>query len=292
MKKENENIQQYHLHKEQPEKLQFEIHDLSDYYQRNKDHASIPHSHSFYQILWFYKKGGKHFIDFNAHPILNNTVFFLTKNQIHYFEKSSNYEGILIHFNESFLMQSDVDIFLKYNVFNNLKEPCYCITSEVVSSAKNYIELMKSELLNRTKFGHQQVLRYLLKSLLIIFERAHRGEKTETLTFNNHYELHYLHFRELLEQNYNKGYSVKNYADKLNMSTKTLTTITNSRVSKTPSVLISERIILEAKRLLSFTTLHINEIGYKLGFEDASYFVKYFKRHTKNSPGAFRKVIS
>jgi len=292
MAKKDQNIQQYHLHKEQPEKLQFEIYNLSDYFKKNEKGASIPHSHSFYQILWFFKKGGNHFIDFNKYPILDNTVFFIAKSQIHFFEKSQDYEGILIHFNENFLMHSDVDIFLKYNVFNNLQEPCYSITIDEINSATKYIELIKNELLNKTLFGHQQVIRYLLKSLLIVFERAHRSIKKDALKFNNLYELHYLNFRELLEQNFNKGFSVKNYADQLNISTKTLATITNSIGSKTPSLLIAERVILEAKRLLAYTTLHINEIGYQLGFEDASYFVKYFKRYTKKSPGSYRKLIT
>ncbi len=280
------------MHKLHPEKLQFQIHDLHSYFEKNKIHASEPHSHSYYQILWFFKEGGQHFVDFNGYPIKENSVFFIAKNQIHYFENERSYEGILIHFNESFLMQSDVDIFLKYNVFNNQGKPCYCINESIKTTANSYIQLIKKELLQKMAFGHAQIVRYLLKSLLIVFERAHQEHSTETLTFTNHYALQYLQFRELLEQHFSKGCGVKEYASALNISSKTLTTITNTIVAKSPSVLIAERIILEAKRLLSFTTLHSNEIAYRLGFEDASYFVKYFKRYTQKSPGAYREMAS
>jgi len=285
-------IQQYHLHKEHPEKLQFEMYSLNEYFEKNKQAACKPHSHSYYQILWFFNEGGKHFIDFNGYDIKENTVFFITKNQIHYFEENQEYKGIIIHLNENFLRQSDVDIFLKYNVFNNQGTPCYCITDEVVTLVNSYIDLIQKELMNRKQFGHQEVIRYLLRSILIIFERTHRDGESELLVHTDNYKLQYLYFRELIEEHYAKGYTVKKYAELLNVSSKTLVTITNTMVLKSPSLLISERIILEAKRLLSFTVFQVNEIAYRLGFEDASYFVKYFRRHTKTSPGDYRKIIS
>lgn len=292
MKKDNSHITQYHLHKEQPQKLQFEIHSLQAYLEKNKAHTAQPHSHSFYQILWFFQPGGQHFIDFNGYPIEENTLFFIAKSQIHYFDDWEGQEGILIHFNESFLMQSDVDIFLKYNVFNNKGRPCYHISPETVELVNTYIDLIQKELDDDPQFGHKQVLRYLLKSLLILLERKHRGDSTSDIQLTSQYDLQYLQFRELVEQHYTHGYSVSEYADLLHISSKTLTTVVKTIVAQPPSVVISNRIILEAERLLSFTSLKVNEVAYRLGFEDASYFVKYFKRHVKKSPTEYRELLS
>ena len=55
--------------------------------------------------------------------------------------------------------------------------------------------------------------------------------------------------------------------------------------------MIQERLILEAQRMLLYSNLNINQIGYRLGFDDASYFVKYFKKHTNISPSEFRKSV-
>jgi AraC-like DNA-binding protein len=283
-------IEHYHLHKAHPEKLQFQIYHLEDYLVASGEHAQVPHSHSFYQILWIYNEGGQHFVDFDGYKALANTVFFISKNQIHYFDKAAKHKGLIIHFNEQFLMQSDVDIFLKYNVFNNLRKPCYSISEETQNLANSYIKLITEELTKDSDFGHKQVIRYLLKSLLIIFEREHRKENLLAVQFSNSYELQFLQFRELLEANFNKNFSVKDYADLLHISTKTLTTITNRLTAKPPSSLIAERVILEAERLLAFTPLKVNEIGYQLGFEDPSYFVKYFKRHVKISPTVYRSL--
>ncbi len=280
------------MHKERPEKLQFQVYDLAQYLQKNEVHATKPHSHSFYQIVWIYNKGGKHYVDFEGHKIEENTIIFISKNQIHYFDKKANHKGILLHFNESFLMHSDIDIFLKYNVFNTNETPCYSIESKSIEIVETYITLIKDEILKSNHFGQQQVIRYLLKSLLIVLEREHRSQIDDTLHFRNQYELQYLRFRELIEENYTTGITVNEYAEKLHISSKTLTTITKKISSKSPSQLISERIILEAKRLLAFTILKINEIGYRLGFEDASYFVKYFKRYEKKSPAKYREHLN
>lgn len=291
MKKTTDKIEQYHLHKEHPEKLPFEIYDLKTYLDKSGAHAQIAHSHSFYQILWIFNDGGKHYIDFDAHHVKRNSLFFITKNQIHYFDSTASHEGILIHFNENFLMQSDVDIFLKYHLFTKKGNNCNCIAGDSVNTAKAFIKLIKNELLYKSEFGHSQVIRYLLKSLFIVFERTqHTDDKSIQLT--NQYELQYLHFRELIENHYQNAYSVNQYAELLHISRKTLTRITKSIVAKPPSELISERVLLEAKRLLSFTPLKINEIAYRLGFEDPSYFVKYFKRHMTISPGEYRQVAS
>ena len=95
----------------------------------------------------------------------------------------------------------------------------------------------------------------------------------------------------MIEVHYAEGLSIQEYGNLLHISSKTLTTITKAIVQKPPSQLISERIILEAKRLLKFTSLQISEIAFRLGFEDASYFVKYFKRHIGSVPKNYRNTI-
>jgi AraC-like DNA-binding protein len=52
--------------------------------------------------------------------------------------------------------------------------------------------------------------------------------------------------------------------------------------------MISQRLILEAKRELSFGALTVKEIAFKLGFNDASYFSRFFKKHTNQNPDSFK----
>ncbi|TSE09796.1 helix-turn-helix domain-containing protein [Aquimarina algiphila] len=292
MKDSNIKIEKYHLHKAHPEKLQFEVYDLNEYRQKSGEKAAVAHSHSYYQIIWFFEDGGEHVVDFKTYVIKKNTILFIPKDHIHAFDHNLDVKGWLIHFNESFFMHNDVDVFLKYNIFNSQENPCYVIDKETAITASSYMDLIRKELSQRDMFGYEDIVRFSLKSLLINLERIHRIEGDTSLQFNNHYELQFAKYKELIEENYEKGLSVSEYAELLNVSSKTLTTITKNVVGKSASQLISERIILEAKRLLRFTALQIGEIAFKVGFEDASYFVKFFKRHVGNSPGGYRNEVT
>lgn len=292
MKDSLKNIAKYHLHKAHPEKLQFEIYDLNTYRKHSGEKAAIPHSHSYYQIIWFFNNHGVHHVDFETYNIKENTIFFISKDRVHAFDSNLNIQGWLIHFNESFFMHTDVDVFLKYHIFNAQENPCYSIDTETADTASLYIKLMQKELLKRHQFGYEDSIRFSLKSLLINLERVHQKNQQKQLSFSNHYELQFANYKELVEENYAKGLTVKDYADSLYISSKTLNTITKKIINKSASQIITDRIILQAKRLLKFTSLQIGEVAFQIGFEDSSYFVKYFKRHVGHSPNSYRNEVT
>ncbi|GMN11231.1 helix-turn-helix domain-containing protein [Croceitalea sp. MTPC9] len=285
-------IEQYHLHRLSPQKLQFEVYDLKEYRRKSGNKAAVPHSHSYYQIIWFLDSKGTHTVDFKTYPIKKNTILFITKDQIHAFDDNYDCNGWLIHFNESFFMHTEVDIFLKYSIFKTQENPCYAMETEAIESGKTYLNLISKELSNRARFGFEDSVRFLLKCFLINLERVHQKRDVETTNRNDSYTLQLYQFKELVEKNYKNNLSINDYSSLMNISSKTLNTITKSVVNKLPSQLVAERIILEAKRLLKFTSLQIGEIAYKLGFEDPSYFIKYFKRHVTVAPLAFRNESS
>nr|WP_299170189.1 AraC family transcriptional regulator [uncultured Allomuricauda sp.] len=283
-------IAQYHLHKLNPGKLQFEVYDLQEYRIKSGAKAAVPHSHSYYQIIWFFTKGGTHSVDFRTYDINKDTILFITKDQIHCFDENLDIEGWLIHFNESFFMHTDVDIFLKYNIFKNQENPCYALEHKTIETAKNYMSLILGELSNRNRFGFENAIQFLLKCLLINLERVHQQKNEGEMGLSNAYELQFYQFKELIEENYKNNLSVKEYANAMYISTKTLTTITKTISQTSPAQIIAERVVLQAKRLLRFTSLQIGEVAFQLGFEDPSYFVKYFKRHVNMSPNIFRNL--
>ena len=94
---------------------------------------------------------------------------------------------------------------------------------------------------------------------------------------------------ELLRTNVTTHKQVSQYTDLLNLSTYQLNAITKATVDKPASELINEQIVLEAKRYLLATTDQVKDIADHLGYEDISYFIRFFKKHTGHSPEAFRK---
>ena len=251
----------------------------------------IGHTHSYYQIIWFKKGHGVHYVDFNEYPIVDNTLFFISPGQIHYFERNTHFEGVLIHFNESFLAdeQSSENIFLKYNMFNAFDTvPYYTINDEVANRLQYISNQLTDEMNNEHAFAYHQYLNYLIQMFLInIQHNAHRGVVIP-LCINNSANRIFVRFRQLLEYHYRNCHTVKEYAQFMNISTKTLTNSIVESSRSTPLKLINERIVLEAKRYLLYSSLKVKEISYLLGFEDPSYFVKFFKRHTGCLPVEFR----
>ena len=115
-------------------------------------------------------------------------ILFISKDHIHKFDDNLQVKGWLIHFNESFFMHNDVDIFLKYNIFNSQTTPCYTIDEHTIEITKCYIELMRKEMQKKHLFGNEDIIRFSLKSLLIYLERIQQKTTDKQLLFNNHYD--------------------------------------------------------------------------------------------------------
>lgn len=95
-------------------------------------------------------------------------------------------------------------------------------------------------------------------------------------------------FRKMVEEKLTSMHTVREYADKLNVSAKTLANSVVECTGKSPLVFINNRIALEAKRLLKYSNMTGKEVAYHLGFDDPSYFVKFFKRETGFLPSEFK----
>ena len=200
-----EKIETYHLLKDEPKKRQFDVYNLEEYQKLNSEHSAKPHSHTFYQIIWFKNNKGNHVIDFENYDIKKDILFFVAKNQVHYFEKRTDYSGYLIHFNESFLLSNETDInfFLTYSIFNNKQEPYFQIPQKLKHKIATYFSQIKDEVENTDEFGNNSILSNLLKSLLLLIEREKR-KSIETNTSKINQNSRFLKFRDLLEKQFNK----------------------------------------------------------------------------------------
>lgn len=293
-KKKKIFVEEFHLHQHQPDKAQFVVHDLQGYLSNHGAGTTSPHIHSYYQIIWFQRGSGTHFIDFLGHQVKDSTLFFIAKNQVHYFDGNLDCEGYLLHFNESFLTNGDeYDAFLKYNLFHNPYQPPYSrIGVGCHDRLEQTIIQIQTEASAQGDFGKDELLRAYLKAFLILAHRCKSGTNAQASFSLDDKRIQLMKFVNLLEQHFTQHYSVSEYASFLNRSSRTLSDLTAQQLSKTPSQMIQERVVLEAQRMLVHSSSNINQISYQLGFEDPSYFVKYFKKHTRLSPSDFRKAIT
>jgi AraC-like DNA-binding protein len=107
----------------------------------------------------------------------------------------------------------------------------------------------------------------------------HKDESAARLTTN---------FLQLVERNFLVIVAVADYAEMLGVTPNHLIETTKRTVGKPAGRIIRERLLLEAKRLLSFSDLSASQIANHLSFEDPSYFTRFFKKYTGMCPKEFR----
>ena len=131
-----------------------------------------------------------------------------------------------------------------------------------------------------------EMLQMMLKRLLILCTRMYKsqvrleGSDQQVDLIREYNFLVEIHFKE--------KHTVKEYADMLFRSPKTLSNLFKKNGNVTPLQFIQNRIMLEAKRALSNTNQPVSDIGYDIGFSDVQVFSRFFRTHQGVSPQKFR----
>ncbi|MFC4231630.1 AraC family transcriptional regulator [Parasediminibacterium paludis] len=241
-----------------------------------------PHKHnSYFEIIYLSKGSGTHAIDYKKYPVEPPVIFFVRKEQVHHWELLSEPEGYVVILKKSF-MDKSFDGELKALLIKLSKLSCLQIKD--IDTIDYLFQLLtkENEIAND---NHFLIIEGLLKALLAkILDTATpiiNKVKIKAGLFHS--------FRELLEQGTDIKNSVAHYAHLLNATPQNLNTACRNAANQSAAEILAEHIISEAKRLLIYTNNTVSEIAASLDFSDASHFVKYFKRHTSQTPLAFRK---
>ena len=95
-------------------------------------------------------------------------------------------------------------------------------------------------------------------------------------------------FRRMIDVEFRSHLPVADYSRRLGMTPVHLRRLCRMHLGDTPLGAINARLLLEAKRLLVFTSLGVKEVAAELGFADHAYFSRFFQREAGVSPSAFR----
>jgi len=134
----------------------------------------------------------------------------------------------------------------------------------------------------------EPLLRYQLHTLLLRL-RAAEARRTPHNCARDEIRFRFNRFARMVDSRFSICRQVAEYARELGCSEKTLSRTTREIAGTRAKAYIVARIILEAKRLLSHTTMTITAISEQLGFDEATNFVKFFKREVGCVPAEFRQ---
>lgn len=269
--------------------LEFEVLSIRDLYKKHKQILTAPHRADFYHILLIHKGSGSHLVDFKPVKLKADSILFINKNKVHFFDPSGKIEGDLILFTDNFFCRNDADTkFLRSTIlFHDLLDNAPLKADKIKNLLSDLLTMIKRELLHQDKEFHADILQNHLHTFLMLADREKRRQGFQEIAKGA--DLDYtLLFNDLLDQHFTTVKSVKIYADKIHISEKRLSKATASVLGKSPKEIINDRVLLEAKRLLVHTNHSIKEIGFQLGFAEPTNFIKYFKLQTSSTPTEFR----
>ena len=266
---------------------QFKIRKLEDVV-GDKDLFHDLHRHDFFFILVVKTGKGKHEIDFTTYKITENSVYFVRPGQVHQLEMKAGSTGFLLEFSSEFYHPKNKTSKLRLRKAAN-KNYC-CFRPEGFNKFIGLLMTILNEF-NAREEGYEDVIKSSLEIVFIEYVRQTSNSSDVTAPANSYSQERFEEFLELMDKYIGTHKQVSEYTEMMNLSSYQLNQITKSSIGKTASELINEHIILEAKRYLLATSNQIKDIADQLGYEDASYFIRFFKKLTGLSPQTFRTKL-
>lgn len=250
-----------------------------------------PHRHEFYEIIYFEKAAGSQRLDFNEFDVYPNTFTFISPGQIHQL-KTTEFEGLILTFTAAaFSRSAEEQAFLQqYSLFHKSGADTSMIP--MGQDKETLISLLHAiNIESRRPDSCQNILKSYLKLFLEITARAYRV--THQLFDSASHDAQRINkLQNLIELNYTREHLAPFYASALNITPKRLNEICKKIVGKTVTSLLAERLNLEAKRLTGYSNQTIKEIAFQLGFDDPSYFSRFFRKKNGFTPEEFRSQCS
>jgi AraC family transcriptional activator of pobA len=248
-----------------------------------------PHRHDFYLSVLFTKGNGIHEVDFQAFDIRPGYLFLLSPGQVHHWKVSEDIDGYIIFHKKEFydlnFTYERIDHFPFFGSSQNA--PLIQLRKEQAIALTVQFRLIVDEYKSKYLM-HFQKLCSMLNVLYIDLARIYLPDKRT----NQYREIQLAHIRrlnELIDNNFKDIKSPANYAKHMFMTEKNLNTVCKIILNKTVSIVITDRVILEAKRMLIHTNMNVVQISLDLGYMDNSYFSRVFKKTTGESPLGFRE---
>ncbi|MCK9404427.1 MAG: AraC family transcriptional regulator [Chitinophagaceae bacterium] len=250
---------------------------------------------NYYSLIWITEGKGKVKADFSEYDFEQKTLFAFSPYQPFMLSAEKSLTGTAIQFHPDFycIHMHQKEVACNGVLFNNIYQPPFTFIDDISSSTLNLLTgQMKTEMQNPALAQYELLVSYL-KIFLITASRLKIEQQPKAqLSITGFKEPFVLQkLKDAIEKDFKTKHSASDYASMLNISARALAKITKTHFNKTLTKLISERIIIEAKRELYLTNKAIKEIAYELGYDDEYYFSRFFKANADISPQMYRDTV-
>ena len=222
-----------------------------------------------------------------------DSLFIFSPKHILQVQSNNRFKAHLIVIAPDFLKRINIDtkrmmpLFLQFGSL-----PCMELTHAESQSLRSFISMIEQELKgSETDFSSEIIggliaaTIYKVGDILTHYLTEHPEVDSP---IHNRAEEYFRQFTELLGEHYKHERSVGFYARQLCITPKYLTTLIKRISGKSVSEWIDNYVILEAKTLLKYSNMSVQEIAYYLNFPNQSFFGSYFKRNAGMSPSQYK----
>ncbi len=232
-------------------------------------------------------------INLKEYKIKANEIFISFPENIIQIESVSNLSAYAMLISSDYLKELQIEFKQKLNSYLTLKErPLTEVPFNELVCLKYYYYLIK-ENLGKVLSESENIVRGLLLSfvyqIISIINVYQKCDNDNGISNKSRIQQSFEKFMSLLAAYHSREHTVKFYASKMNLTANYLSNIVKKYSGKTAADWINDYIILEAKALLKFSDMNIQEIAYKLNFSSQSAFGKYFKQQTGIAPKFYVK---
>lgn len=246
-----------------------------------------PYQKDFYHItLVLNAKNSEITIDEQHNSKKNNFLFFLSTDHIYSWHRDFNLKGFTIFFKPSFLKFYTGSFEEDFSFFDladtNILALSTSKTNEVLVDFENIFQQFNTQSNYR-----EQILQPLLLSLLFKLKGI-QEEYTVLESPTSKRQIIVFKFKNLVNNLFISYKQVSDYAEKLFVSSNTLNKIVKDLTGKTAKEIINDRVILESKKMLLYTSSDISQIAFNIGFDEPTHFIRFFKAHTLQTPKEYR----
>lgn len=249
------------------------------------------YSVQFYSVFLF-KGQGRFSVDFVDYNFDGLTVLFLAPYQNFLWDGTDAIEIQLLQFHGDFycIEYHKQEIACNGLLFNNIYlQPHITVTAGIYAEVLAIFTKMQEEKSVYNSYS-EAILKTYLQLVLALCSKE-KSKQLREMDFGKQASFELLRFQNLIEKHFKSERSPSFYASALAMTPGALSKKIKKEFGKTPTQLIQDRVVLEAKKLLHLTHQSIKEIAFELNFEDEFYFSRYFKKVVGFSPLHYRENV-
>jgi AraC family 4-hydroxyphenylacetate 3-monooxygenase operon regulatory protein len=261
---------------------------LANFFGRN---MPVHHHDRFYQ-LHVILTGTIHVNLDEKSYVVQAPMFFLTPPTVpHAFILDDNAKGHVITVRQQIVWELMESMMATgWNKGHFMLSPlCVSLIPKDNKDADHLIELLSLMARENQQSGVKQnfALKAILQLILIDILRLADQKQPQQKTRKEDVRIFHL-FNQLIEYHYKEHLTLSQYSEKMSITEARLNEICRRLAGLPSKRLIMDRLIQEARRLLSFSSISITEIGYELGFKDPAYFARFFRKNAGVTASNYR----